>query len=124
MRDTPRNGGCPCAVRGDRATAAYRSADQQEARRDGLWLIARERFSVAANVVTWAGLAALNTAVLSLMLHGTKFYLGGISSDQSFRAEDVTRWPIRPGPPTSPSFTCLPTIRRVGLEDPGRHHDH
>jgi galactan 5-O-arabinofuranosyltransferase len=56
-----------------------------------LWLVARERFSVAANVVTWAGLATLNTAVLSLMLHGTKFYLGGISSDQSFRTEYVTR---------------------------------
>ncbi len=56
-----------------------------------LWLVARKRFSVAANMVTWAGLAALNTAVLSLMLHGTKFYLGGISSDQSFRTEYVTR---------------------------------
>ncbi len=56
-----------------------------------LWLVARERFSVTANVVTWVGLAVLNTAVLSLMLHGTKFYLGGISSDQSFRTEYVTR---------------------------------
>lgn len=56
-----------------------------------LWLVARERFSAIANVVAWAGLAALNTAVLSLMLQGTKFYLGGISSDQSFRTEYVTR---------------------------------
>jgi galactan 5-O-arabinofuranosyltransferase len=56
-----------------------------------LWLVARERFSRTATVVTWALLAALNTAVLSLMLQGTKFYLGGITSDQSFRTEYVTR---------------------------------
>lgn len=56
-----------------------------------LWLVVRERFSATANVVTWALLAALNTAVLSLMLQGTRFYLGGISSDQSFRTEYVTR---------------------------------
>lgn len=56
-----------------------------------LWLVARQRFSMTAKVLAWALLAALNTAVLSLMLHGTRFYLGGISNDQSFRTEYVTR---------------------------------
>jgi galactan 5-O-arabinofuranosyltransferase len=56
-----------------------------------LWLVTRNRFPVWANVSTWAGLAALNTAVLAFMLNGTKFYLGGISSDQSFRIEYFTR---------------------------------
>jgi galactan 5-O-arabinofuranosyltransferase len=56
-----------------------------------LWLVTRNRFPAWANVSTWAGLAALNTAVLAFMLNGTKFYLGGISSDQSFRTEYFTR---------------------------------
>jgi galactan 5-O-arabinofuranosyltransferase len=56
-----------------------------------LWLVTRSRFTVRSTVVAWAGLAALNTAVLSSVLQGTKFYLGGITSDQSFRTEYLTR---------------------------------
>jgi galactan 5-O-arabinofuranosyltransferase len=56
-----------------------------------LWLVTRNRFPAWANVSTWAGLATLNTAVLAFMLNGTKYYLGGISSDQLFRTEYFTR---------------------------------
>ena len=56
-----------------------------------LWAVTRSRFPAWVNVATWVGLSALNTAVLSFMLNGTKFFLGGISSDQSFRTEYFTR---------------------------------
>jgi galactan 5-O-arabinofuranosyltransferase len=56
-----------------------------------LLLVSLRRFPPLAKVATWAGIAALNTAVLAFMLQGSKFYLGGISSDQSFRTEYLTR---------------------------------
>jgi galactan 5-O-arabinofuranosyltransferase len=56
-----------------------------------LWAVTRNRFPRWVTVASWAGLSALNTAVLAFMLQGTKFYLGGVSSDQSFRTEYFTR---------------------------------
>ncbi|MTD57786.1 arabinofuranosyltransferase [Amycolatopsis pithecellobii] len=56
-----------------------------------LWLATRRTFGVVANVVAWVGLSVLNTAVLAFMLQGTSYYLGGISSDQSFRTQYLTR---------------------------------
>jgi galactan 5-O-arabinofuranosyltransferase len=55
------------------------------------WLALRARFTVATRIVVWAGVSALTTAVLSLMLVGTRFYLSGIAGDQLFRIEYVTR---------------------------------
>jgi galactan 5-O-arabinofuranosyltransferase len=56
-----------------------------------LWLVSRGRWGRRADVASWVGLSVLNTAVLGFMLDGSKFYLGGISSDQSFRTEYFTR---------------------------------
>ncbi|MGH3752894.1 MAG: arabinofuranosyltransferase [Pseudonocardiaceae bacterium] len=54
-------------------------------------LSVRSRFGVLAHVLSWAAISALTTSALSLMLVGTKFYLGGIWGDQLFRIEYVTR---------------------------------
>ena len=55
------------------------------------WLALRARFTMACRIAGWAGLSALTSAVLSLMLIGTKFYLAGVAGDQLFRIEYVTR---------------------------------
>jgi galactan 5-O-arabinofuranosyltransferase len=55
------------------------------------WLALRARFAVPTRIVAWAGVSTLTTAVLSLMLVGTRFYLAGIAGDQLFRVEYVTR---------------------------------
>ncbi|HJP73869.1 MAG TPA: arabinofuranosyltransferase [Pseudonocardiaceae bacterium] len=52
----------------------------------------RGRWPVAFTVVGHVVLAALPTATLSFMLLGTGLYLGGISSDNQFRTEYLTRF--------------------------------
>lgn len=42
-------------------------------------------------VTSWITLSALGTLPLAIALHGTKFYLNGISGDQSFRSQYLTR---------------------------------
>lgn len=42
-------------------------------------------------VASWVTLSALGTLPLAIPLHGTKFYLNGISGDQSFRSQYLTR---------------------------------
>jgi galactan 5-O-arabinofuranosyltransferase len=55
------------------------------------WLALRARFTMGTRIVAWAGVSTLTTAVLSLMLVGTRFYLAGMAGDQLFRVEYVTR---------------------------------
>src|SRR5690348_8241875 len=56
----------------------------------GFWLAVRSRSSLASRIMAWAGLAALVSAVFSLMLLGNKFYLDGTTADHLFRMEYVT----------------------------------
>lgn len=46
--------------------------------------------------LAWAGLSALTTLALALPLHATRYYLGGISIDQSFRTQFLTRLTASP----------------------------
>jgi galactan 5-O-arabinofuranosyltransferase len=57
-----------------------------------LWLAARSRFGVWSRLISWAGLSALCSGVLSLMLIGSRFYLAGIAGDNLFRTEYLTRF--------------------------------
>jgi galactan 5-O-arabinofuranosyltransferase len=52
----------------------------------------RGRWPVAFTAIGHVVLAALPTATLSFMLLGTRLYLGGISSDNQFRIEYLTRF--------------------------------
>lgn len=52
----------------------------------------RGRRAPATTPVTWIALSALATLPLSLMLQGTKHYIFGISGDQSFRVQYLTRF--------------------------------
>lgn len=54
-------------------------------------LAVRSRFGVTGRPLSWVAISALTTSVLSFMLVGTQFYLGGIWSDQLFRTEYLTR---------------------------------
>lgn len=54
--------------------------------------VVRGRWPIAFTVVGHVVLAALPTATLSFMLLGTRLYLGGISSDNQFRTEYLTRF--------------------------------
>lgn len=55
------------------------------------WSVVAGRWPRWANPVSWGVLAALPTIVVSFMLLGTRLYLGGISVDQVFRTEYLTR---------------------------------
>jgi galactan 5-O-arabinofuranosyltransferase len=57
-----------------------------------LWLAVRSRFGVLGKLISWAGLSALCSGVLSFMLVGTRFYLAGIAGDNLFRTEYLTRF--------------------------------
>ena len=46
--------------------------------------------------LAWATLSALTTLVLALPLYATRYYLGGISVDQSFRTQFLTRLTASP----------------------------
>jgi galactan 5-O-arabinofuranosyltransferase len=57
-----------------------------------LWRWRRpERWPWWAMLGSWSGLSALVTMALALPLAGTKFYYGGISIDQLFRTQYLTR---------------------------------
>lgn len=47
--------------------------------------------------LAWCALATVGTAPLSAVLNGTKYYLGGLSFDQTFRIEYLTRLTDSPG---------------------------
>jgi galactan 5-O-arabinofuranosyltransferase len=54
-------------------------------------LLSRRRWPRWATPVSWAALSATVTVPLSLQLLGTRYYLGGLSSDLTFRIEYLTR---------------------------------
>jgi galactan 5-O-arabinofuranosyltransferase len=65
------------------------------------WLILRHRHQGArwswwASVGSWAGLSTLVTLALAFPLAGTRYYFGGISIDQLFRTQYLTRMASSP----------------------------
>lgn len=54
-------------------------------------LLRRRRWTLFARVLSWAGLSGLVTVTLGMPLAATKLYLHGISVDQEFRTEYLTR---------------------------------
>ncbi len=54
-------------------------------------LIRRRRWPWLAKVLSWAGISAFVTVTLGMPLAATKLYLFGISVDQEFRTEYLTR---------------------------------
>lgn len=59
-------------------------------------LVVRRREERLATPATWVSLAVLTTTPLALMLAGTRHYLFGISGDQSFRVQYLTRFADSP----------------------------
>lgn len=56
-----------------------------------LGLVAVRRWAGWAAALSWVGLSALGTLPLAFLLHGSKFYLFGLSGDQFFRTQYLTR---------------------------------
>ena len=50
-----------------------------------------KRWRTWATWAAWAGLSALATLTLAVSLQGTRYYIGGISVDQLFRTQYLTR---------------------------------
>jgi galactan 5-O-arabinofuranosyltransferase len=63
-----------------------------------LLLALRRRWPRWGTVAAWSLLSALSTTVLSLLLHGTRLYLNGLSGDQSFRTAYLARLTDSPVP--------------------------
>ncbi|MCK8671062.1 galactan 5-O-arabinofuranosyltransferase [Rhodococcus sp. HM1] len=57
-----------------------------------VWMLRRRRWPWVARVLSWAGLSGLVTATLGMPLAATKLYLHGVSVDQEFRTEYLTRF--------------------------------
>jgi galactan 5-O-arabinofuranosyltransferase len=47
-------------------------------------------------VISWVTLSSLGTLPLAIPLHGSRFYLNGLSGDQSFRSQYLTRFAQSP----------------------------
>ncbi|HEX7662284.1 MAG TPA: arabinofuranosyltransferase [Pseudonocardiaceae bacterium] len=56
-----------------------------------LWSLVRSRWPRWATALSWALLSVTPTLVVSFMLQGTRLYVGGLSIDQTFRTEYLTR---------------------------------
>lgn len=56
-----------------------------------VWLIRARRWPWAAKILSWAGVSAFVTVTLGMPLAATKLYLHGVSVDQEFRTEYLTR---------------------------------
>lgn len=56
-----------------------------------IFLLRRRKFVRGARVLSWAALSGLVTATLGMPLAATRLYLHGISVDQEFRTEFLTR---------------------------------
>lgn len=54
------------------------------------------RWRVRSTVATWSVLSTLSTLALALPLLGTQFYFGGVSIDQEFRIQMITRMASSP----------------------------
>ncbi|SDC54642.1 galactan 5-O-arabinofuranosyltransferase [Rhodococcus tukisamuensis] len=56
-----------------------------------VWLLRRRRATSVARVLSWAGVSGFVTVTLGMPLAATKLYLHGVSVDQEFRTEFLTR---------------------------------
>ncbi|NMN98582.1 galactan 5-O-arabinofuranosyltransferase [Antrihabitans stalactiti] len=56
-----------------------------------VYLVRARRWPLVAKLLSWAGLSAFVTVTLGMPLAATKLYLFGISVDQEFRTEYLTR---------------------------------
>ena len=56
-----------------------------------VYLVRARRWPFVAKLLSWAGLSAFVTVTLGMPLAATKLYLFGISVDQEFRTEYLTR---------------------------------
>ncbi|MCD2097884.1 MULTISPECIES: arabinofuranosyltransferase [Rhodococcus] len=56
-----------------------------------IYLLRRRRWVTGARVLSWAALSGLVTATLGMPLAATRLYLHGISVDQEFRTQFLTR---------------------------------
>ncbi|MEV6337234.1 galactan 5-O-arabinofuranosyltransferase [Nocardia vinacea] len=56
-----------------------------------IWLVRARRWPWAAKVLSWVGISTFVTVTLGMPLAATKLYLFGVSVDQEFRTEYLTR---------------------------------
>ncbi|MEV6388202.1 galactan 5-O-arabinofuranosyltransferase [Nocardia xishanensis] len=56
-----------------------------------VWLLRAHKWPLVAKVLSWAGISAFVTVTLGMPLAATKLYLFGVSVDQEFRTEYLTR---------------------------------
>ncbi|MFD6463884.1 arabinofuranosyltransferase, partial [Streptomyces roseolus] len=56
-----------------------------------IWLLRARKWPWLAKVLSWAGISAFVTVTLGMPLAATKLYLFGVSVDQEFRTEYLTR---------------------------------
>ncbi|MFH5208529.1 galactan 5-O-arabinofuranosyltransferase [Antrihabitans spumae] len=56
-----------------------------------IWMLRVQRWPLVAKALSWGGLSAFVTVTLGMPLGATKLYLFGISVDQEFRTEYLTR---------------------------------
>ena len=56
-----------------------------------VWLLRTRRWSVAGTVLSWASLSALVSVLIAVPLSSTTLYLNGVSIDQEFRSQFLTR---------------------------------
>ncbi|MFC4606091.1 galactan 5-O-arabinofuranosyltransferase [Rhodococcus kronopolitis] len=56
-----------------------------------VWLLRRRRATAVAKALSWVGVSGFVTVTLGMPLAATKLYLHGVSVDQEFRTEFLTR---------------------------------
>ncbi|MET8773581.1 arabinofuranosyltransferase [Nocardia sp. NPDC004654] len=56
-----------------------------------IWLLRVRRWPLVAKLLSWVGISAFVTVTLGMPLAATKLYLFGVSVDQEFRTEYLTR---------------------------------
>lgn len=78
-----------------------------------LGLAVMPRWTPAGIAAAWTCLAALGTIPLGLLLHGSKFYLNGLSGDQLFRTQYLTRLADSPWL-SDPNYAGLPPFYPAG----------
>ncbi|GAA1955191.1 galactan 5-O-arabinofuranosyltransferase [Catenulispora subtropica] len=65
------------------------------------------------SVAVWSGLATVSTSVLSIPLHGTRWYLGGLFGDNMFRIPYFTHMTAS-ATPVDMTYRGLPSFYSVG----------
>lgn len=70
-------------------------------------------WNLRKSLATWAGLATLSTSMLSIPLHGTRWYLGGLFGDNMFRIPYFTHMTAS-ATPVDMTYRGLPSFYSVG----------